>query len=66
MAREKSATVPRASRSAAAATPVAEWLIMPGKMRPTLMVRMATATKMSSSAATNAELPVGTLLTANR
>ena len=39
----------RVARRAASETSLTELAIMPGKMRPTLIVRIATATKVSST-----------------
>ena len=47
-------------------TSVAEWAIIPGRMRPTLMVSSATRTNMSSSAVTSAPCSDVTELTARK
>ena len=61
IAREKSFIVPVARRSAASATSLAEWAIIPGSTSPTVIVRMATATKMSCSADTSAPWPAASV-----
>ena len=66
MAREKSFRVPDVKRFAASLTSVAEWVIIPGRTRPTLMVINATTTKMSSSAAIKDASALGTLPTARK
>ena len=66
MARVRSATVPVARRAAASEICSTAWAMMPGRMRPTVMVRMATATKMSCSSEISAVCPASTELTASR
>ena len=66
MAREKSVSVPVASRRAAWATSSIAWPIIPGKISPTEIVSSATATKMSSRAAIHSGCPVWTLRIAKK
>ena len=57
MARVRSATVPVARRAAASEICSTAWAMMPGRTRPTVIVRMATATKMSCSSEMSAGWP---------
>ena len=66
MARVRSASVPVASWSAARATWLMAWLIIPGSTSPTEIVSSATATKMSSSAVTSTCWCSSTRVTASR
>ena len=66
IARVRSATVPVASRAAASEICVTAWAMMPGRIRPTVIVRIATATKMSWSSETSAGWLASTELTASR
>src|SRR4051794_1554540 len=56
MARENSSRAPEVNRFAASQISPAEWVIMPGRTKPTLMLRSATMTKISSSATTQRTL----------
>ena len=66
IARVRSASVPVARRLAAADICSTAWAMMPGSTRPTVMVRIATTTKMSWSSEMSAASPVSTELTASR
>ena len=66
IARVRSASVPVARRAAAAEICSTAWAMMPGSTSPTVMVRMATATKMSCSSEISAGSPSDTERTASR
>ena len=66
IARVRSASVPVARRAAAAEICSTAEAMMPGRTRPTVMVRIATATKMSCSSVIRAGLLASTELTASR
>jgi hypothetical protein len=66
IARVRSATVPLARRAAASEICSTACAMIPGRTRPTVIVRMATATKMSCSREMSAGWPASTELTARR